>query len=193
MAEKISRKQQILQVLADILEKQPEVKVTTKLIASEVGVTEAALYRHFQSKSRMYSDLIDFIEETLLSLISRIEAEENSIVLKLEKILTVYLSFAEKNPGLSRLITGEALAKEEDYRLVERMTKLSEKIEINLKQILRESQLEGLQLKQSAASIAKCLHATCEGLVLKYNRSNFKNPPLEDWQETWNNLQRAFF
>lgn len=193
MTEKISRKQQILQVLADILEKQPEVKVTTKLIATEVGVTEAALYRHFQSKSRMYSDLIDFIEETLLSLISRIEAEENSIVFKLEKILTVYLSFAEKNPGLSRLMTGEALAKEEDYRLVERMTKLSEKIEINLKQILRESQLEGLQLKQSAASIAKCLHATCEGLVLKYNRSNFKNPPLEDWQETWNNLQRAFF
>lgn len=193
MTEKISRKQQILQVLADILEKQPEVKVTTKLIATEVGVTEAALYRHFQSKSRMYSDLIDFIEETLLSLISRIEAEENSIIFKLEKILTVYLSFAEKNPGLSRLMTGEALAKEEDYRLVERMTKLSEKIEINLKQILRESQLEGLQLKQSAASIAKCLHATCEGLVLKYNRSNFKNPPLEDWQETWNNLQRAFF
>lgn len=193
MTEKISRKQQILQVLADILEKQPEVKVTTKLIATEVGVTEAALYRHFQSKSRMYSDLIDFIEETLLSLISRIEAEENSIIFKLEKILTVYLSFAEKNPGLSRLMTGEALAKEEDYRLVERMTKLSEKIEINLKQILRKSQLEGLQLKQSAASIAKCLHATCEGLVLKYNRSNFKNPPLEDWQETWNNLQRAFF
>lgn len=193
MTEKISRKQQILQVLADILEKQPEVKVTTKLIATEVGVTEAALYRHFQSKSRMYSDLIDFIEETLLSLISRIEAEENSIIFKLEKILTVYLSFAEKNPGLSRLMTGEALAKEEDYRLVERMTKLSEKIEINLKQILRESQLGGLQLKQSAASIAKCLHATCEGLVLKYNRSNFKNPPLEDWQETWNNLQRAFF
>lgn len=193
MTEKISRKQQILQVLADILEKQPEVKVTTKLIATEVGVTEAALYRHFQSKSRMYSDLIDFIEETLLSLISRIEAEENSIIFKLEKILTVYLSFAEKNPGLSRLMTGEALAKEEDYRLVERMTKLSEKIEINLKQILRESQLEGLQLKQSAASIAKCLHATCEGLVLKYNRSNFKNPPLEDWQETWTNLQKAFF
>lgn len=193
MTEKISRKQQILQVLADILEKQPEVKLTTKLIASEVGVTEAALYRHFASKSQMYGELIDFIEENLLALINRIDTEEDSIIVKLEKIATIYLSFAEKNPGLSRLITGEALAKEDDYRLFERMANFSNKIELNLKKILRESHMEGLELNQSAESIAKYLHATCEGLVLKYNRSNFKKLPLEDWQETWNNLVRIFF
>lgn len=193
MTEKISRKQQILQVLADILAKQPEVKVTTKLIASEVGVTEAALYRHFASKSQMYGELIDFIEENLLALMNRIDSEEHSIIAKLEKIVTIYLSFAEKNPGLSRLVTGEALAKEDDYRLFERMASFSDKVELKLKNILRESHIEGLELNQSAESIAKYLHATCEGLVLKYNRSNFKKLPLEDWQETWNNLVRIFF
>lgn len=192
MANKIPKKQQILQVLADILEKQPNKKITVKLIATEVGFTEAALYRHFPSKLKMYSELLDFIEESLFKIFNEIDSEGSSIVSKIENILSVYLGFAEKNPGLSRLITGEALA-EEDERLYERMVLFSEKIEMKIKHILREYALENIELNQSVASTAKVLHSVCEGLVLKYNRSNFKNLPTDEWQETWENLKKVFF
>src|SRR5690554_2028561 len=109
---KTSRKEQILQSLAEMLEKAPGERITTAALARQVGVSEAALYRHFPSKARMFEGLIKFIEDTLFVRINRIMQEEQSTQRRCERILTLLLTFAEKNPGMTRLLTGDALAGE---------------------------------------------------------------------------------
>ncbi len=184
-ANKISRKDQILQALARMLESAPGERITTAALAREVGVSEAALYRHFPSKARMFEGLIKFIEETLFARISRIINEEESAELRCQNILLLLLTFCDKNPGMTRLLTGDALAGETE-RLRERIAQFFSRLESQLKQVLREAQIrENLKTTISPAILANLLLASAEGKLALFVRSEFKVSPLENWETQW--------
>ena len=187
---KTSRKEHILQALAHMLESGPGERITTAALAREVGVSEAALYRHFPSKARMFEGLIKFIEDTLFIRINRILQDELTTVERCEKILTLLLTFAEKNPGMTRLMTGDALAGETE-RLRLRIGQLFDRLESQLKQVLREAPLrENLKPSISPAVLAGLLLATAEGRLAQFVRSEFKRLPTENWEEQWSYLQQ---
>ncbi|MEZ5530532.1 MAG: nucleoid occlusion factor SlmA [Porticoccaceae bacterium] len=180
-----SRKQQILQSLARMLEATPGGRITTAALAAEVGVSEAALYRHFPSKTRMYEGLIDFIEETLFSRVRTIVAEEPDTAARCYRILTLLLTFAERNPGITRLLTGDALTGETD-RLHKRIQQLFDRLETQLKQILREGEMtEKLRLATTVTAAANFILSLAEGRISQFVRSGFTRPPTENWQEQW--------
>ncbi len=188
--EKISRKDQILQTLASMLENSPGERITTAALAKEVGVSEAALYRHFPSKARMFESLIGFIEDTLFQRISRILQEEQRAAVKVHNILLLLLTFADRNPGLTRLLTSEALTGETE-RLRERITQFFSRLEAQIKQILREAQIrENLKPTISPAALANLLLACCEGKLQQFVRSEFKQSPVESWDVQWEFLSR---
>ena len=186
---KKSRKDQILQALARMLETSPGERITTAALAKEVGVSEAALYRHFPSKARMFEGLIKFIE-TLFLRISRILNEESSAEVRCQKILTLLLTFSDKNPGMTRLLTGDALAGE-TARLRVRIVQYYSRLESQLKQILREAQIrESLKATVSPAALANLLLASAEGRLTQFVRSEFQQSPLENWDTQWEFLSR---
>lgn len=183
--QKISRRQHILQCLAQMLEREPGARITTAALAREVGVSEAALYRHFPSKAKMFEGLIEFIEETLFTRTNRIIAEEPGALLQLEKCLTLLLGFAERNPGISRLLTGDALTGETE-RLHQRIGQVMDKFEMQLRQIVREAETrEGLRPTITATATANLLMAIAEGRIAQFTRSGFRKPPTEQWSEQW--------
>lgn len=187
---KVSRKDQILQALARMLEAAPGERVTTAALAREVGVSEAALYRHFPSKARMFEGLIKFIEDTLFARINRILNDETSAEIRCHNILLLLLTFCDKNPGMTRLLTGDALAGETE-RLRERIAQFFHRLEAQLKQILREAQIrENLRTTISSAALANLLLASCEGRLAQFVRSEFKLSPLEDWEAQWQFLSK---
>ena len=187
---KVSRKDQILQALARMLETAPGERITTAALAEEVGVSEAALYRHFPSKARMFEGLIKFIEETLFLRISRILDDESSAETRCHNILTLLLNFSDKNPGMTRLLTGDALAGETE-RLRARIAQLLNRVESQLKQVLREAQIrENLKPGVSPTALANLLLATCEGRLAQFVRSEFKKSPLENRDTQWEFLSR---
>jgi TetR/AcrR family transcriptional regulator len=183
--EKLSRRDQILQALARMLEVNPGGRITTSNLAKEVGVSEAALYRHFPSKAKMFEGLIEFIELTLFSRINTIVKEEPAALEQCEKIIGLLLTFTEKNPGITRLLTGDALAGETD-RLRIRIAQLFNRLETQLKQILREAELrEGVRTKLSPSQTANLLIVFADGKISQFVRSEFNKPPTEAWQEQW--------
>ena len=187
---KKSRKDQILQALARMLETSPGERITTAALAKEVGVSEAALYRHFPSKARMFEGLIKFIEETLFLRISRILNEETNAEVRCHKILTLLLTFSDKNPGMTRLLTGDALAGE-TTRLRVRIVQFYSRLESQLKQILREAQIrENLKATVSPTALANLLLASVEGRLTQFVRSEFQQSPLENWDTQWEFLSR---
>ena len=187
---KTSRKDQILQALARMLETSPGERITTAALAKEVGVSEAALYRHFPSKARMFEGLIKFIEETLFLRISRILNAESSAEVRCQKILTLLLTFSDKNPGMTRLLTGDALAGE-TARLRVRIVQFYSRLESQLKQILREAQIrENLKATVSPTALANLLLASVEGRLTQFVRSEFQQSPLENWDTQWEFLSR---
>lgn len=186
---KPSRKEQILQSLARMLETSPNERITTAALAREVGVSEAALYRHFPSKARMFEGLIKFIEDTLFTRFNRILADESSAEKRCEQVLFLILTFAEKNPGITRIMAGDALAGETE-RLRTRVAQIYDRIESQLKQILREAQIrEGLKPPVSAVALANLLLAWCQGRMNEYVRSGFQRSPLENWETQWDYLR----
>ncbi len=187
---RISRKEHILQSLARMLESSPGERITTAALAREVGVTEAALYRHFPSKARMFEGLIAFIEETLFTRITRILEDEPSAERRCEKSLGLLLAFAERNPGMTRLLTGDALQGETE-RLRVRISQLFDRLEAQLKQILREAQIrENLKSAVSPSVMATLLMASAEGRLMQFVRSEFKRLPTQHWDEQWQVLSR---
>lgn len=187
-----SRKHQILQALARMLETSPGERITTAALAKEVGVSEAALYRHFPSKARMFEGLIKFIEETLFLRVSKILNEESSAEVRCQKILTLLLAFSDKNPGMTRLLTGDALAGE-TQRLRVRITQFYNRLEAQLKQILREAQIrENLKPAISPSALANLLLASAEGRLVQFVRSEFNQSPLENWDIQWKFLSKYF-
>lgn len=187
---KISRKHQILQALARMLETAPGERITTAALAKEVGVSEAALYRHYPSKARIFEGLIKFIEETLFLRITRILNEESSAEIRCRKILTLLLTFSDKNPGMTRLLTGDALAGE-THRLRVRIAQFYNRLEAQLKQILREAQIrESLKPAISPSALANLLLASAEGRLIQFVRSEFDQSPLENWDIQWEFLSK---
>lgn len=189
--EKISRRDQILQALAHMLESNPGGRITTAGLAKEVGVSEAALYRHFPSKARMYEGLISFIEDTIFSRVSMILRDIPEAEVRCEKMLTLILTFAEKNPGMCRLLSGDALSGETE-RLRQRIQQVFERIETQLKQILREAELreDKHAANHNVSALANLLTAVIEGRIRQYVRSEFADRPTHYWDQQWQLLGR---
>jgi TetR/AcrR family transcriptional regulator len=170
------RRLQILQTLAAMLqEPQPE-KITTAALAARIGVSEAALYRHFSSKAQMYEGLIEFIEQTLFGLIARITAETPSPTAQVEAIISMLLSFAAKNPGMTRVLIGEALVHENE-RLQRRINQLHDRIEAQLRQCLR---LGNGQHSDLSAPLANLLQCVVVGRWHQFAKSGFTRAPGGD-------------
>ncbi|KYL35176.1 nucleoid occlusion factor SlmA [Pseudoalteromonas agarivorans] len=185
-----NRKEQILQALAQMLETSPGQRITTAKLAAEVGVSEAALYRHFPSKARMFEGLIEFIEDTLLSRINLILENEKESQTRVYNILLLLLTFAEKNPGITRILTGDALQGEQE-RLRERVQGLFEKLETQFKQVLRERKLrEGKTFQSDELTLANFLLAYVEGKMNQFVRSDFKVKPSSQFEKQWPELQK---
>lgn len=167
------RRLQILQTLAAMLqEPQPE-KITTAALAARIGVSEAALYRHFSSKAQMYEGLIEFIEQTLFGLVARITADTTSPVAQVEAILAMLLNFSAKNPGMTRVLIGEALVHENE-RLQKRINQLHDRIEAQLRQCLR---LAGEPSAECSGPLANLLLCTVVGRWHQFAKSGFTRAP----------------
>lgn len=191
--EKGAKKEGILRALAQMLENHPGGRITTASLAEEVGVSEAALYRHFPSKARMFEGLIDFMEETLFTRITRIMGEGSTALVQCEKILFLVLTFAEKNPGISRVLNGDALVGETD-RLRDRASQVYNRLDTQLKQIFREAELkEGVRTRMSPAVTSNLLLTFVEGKISQFVRSDFQQKPTEQWSEQWLYINQDLF
>lgn len=191
--EKLSRREQILQSLAQMLEVNPGQRITTAALAKEVGVSEAALYRHFPSKARMFEGLIGFIEETIFSRVTVITNSESDGIKQCEQILALLLAFVEKNPGMARILTGDALAGETD-RLRQRINQFFERLETQIKQLLREAEAtQNLRTVQPAGASANLMLAAAEGRIRQFVRTEFRRKPSEQWQDQWSILATGIF
>jgi len=190
---KPSRKEQILQSLATILEQSPGGRITTAGLAKHVGVSEAALYRHFPSKAKMFEALIEFIETTIFSRISQIMNEEMEADKRCEKILGLILTFCERNPGITRILTGDPLAGETE-RLRQRVTQLFDRIEAQLRQIIREMPIRGQQKTSTDPVVAaNLLLSLAEGRIGQYVRSDFERKPTTEWDAQWQVVREGLF
>lgn len=192
-SEKQSRRHQILEALAHQLETSPGERITTANLARAVGVSEAALYRHFPSKARMFEGLIEFIEDTVFGLVTRILAEQGGSVARCERILTVLLGFSARNPGITRILVGDALVGETD-RLRVRVGQFFDRVETQLKQVLREGEVAGeLQAGTPVGAAANLLLSVAAGCMAQFVRSGFKREPLENWEQQWPMLAQGMF
>jgi len=185
------RRQTILETLAHMLEKNQGEHITTAQLARAVGVSEAALYRHFASKAKMFEGLLEFIEETLFTRINKILAEESRAETRVQNILFLLLGFADKNPGMARLLYGDVLVGETE-RLRKRVVQIYERIETQLKQILREAEASE-NLRVPIADTAALLLAVVEGSITRYVRSEFQSSPVAGWDKQWDLLRKGVF
>lgn len=181
----VHRKQQILEALAGMLENTPDSRITTAKLAASVGVSEAALYRHFPSKTKMFEALIAFAEEALFTRIGRLSEEHSGALTQCQGYLRLYIEFCERNPGITRLLTGRALTGESG-RLHQQVAQLYERLETQLRQTLREAELrEHTRTRIPVSTAANLLMSAAEGRVHQYCRSDFKRLPSEGWSEQW--------
>ena len=170
------RRLQIVQTLAAMLQEPQAEKITTAALAARVGVSEAALYRHFSSKAQMYEGLIEFIEQTLFGLIARITADTPSPAAQVEAILNMLLNFAAKNPGMTRVLIGDALVHENE-RLQKRINQLHDRIEAQLRQCLR---LGGDKQTELSGPLANLLQCVVVGRWHQFAKSGFARAPGGD-------------
>lgn len=191
--QKVSRRDHILQALAAMLESQPGARITTAALAKEVGVTEAALYRHFPSKAKMFEGLIEFVEEVVFSRVTLILQESEDAVERCEKILTLLLVFTERNPGITRILNGDALTGEHE-RLQARIAQFFERLEAQLRQVLRDAELRhSLGTAITSAAAASLMLVLVEGHVSQFVRSGFRRKPTENWDAQWGFLRSRLF
>ena len=174
------RRIQILQTLAAMLEAPGADRVTTAALAARIQVSEAALYRHFASKAQMFEGLIEFIEQSVFTLVNQIVERETDGRVQARRIVVVLLQFGEKNPGMTRVMAGDALVFEHE-RLLARMFQFFERIESQLRQSLRAAaDAAGSQTPTVDANVlASVLAAYCGGRLQRYARSGFKRLPTE--------------
>ena len=174
------RKLQILQTLAGMLEKPSAEKITTAALAAKLDVSEAALYRHFASKAQMFEGLIDFIEQSVFTLINQITEREPPGREQAARIVSMLMSFAEKNPGMTRVMVGDALVYENE-RLQSRMNQFFDKIEATLRQSLRDAAaIDGSATPTVDAQVrAAVLTAFVVGRIQRFARSGFRKAPSE--------------
>ncbi len=193
MNRKIPRKQIILESLARELERNPGGRITTASLGRAAGISEAALYRHFASKAKMFEGLIDFAEESIFARINQILQEERDARMRCGQLLYLLLAFSDRNPGVTRVLLGDALVGETE-RLLTRVGQFFARLETQLRQILREGELrEGVTSDLAVSVVANLLLAVVEGRMHQYLRSRFKTSPLEQWEEQWGLLQASLF
>ena len=174
------RRVQILQTLASMLELPGADRVTTAALAAKLDVSEAALYRHFASKAQMFEGLIEFIESSVFTLVNQIHEREAPPLVQVQQMLTVLLQFAEKNPGMARVMVGDALVFENE-RLLARMNQFFERFESQLRQSLRGRAEDAGSVTPTvdANSQASVLTAFAVGRLQRFARSGFKRSPVE--------------
>jgi TetR/AcrR family transcriptional regulator len=174
------RRVQILQTLASMLEQPGAERITTAALAAKLDVSEAALYRHFASKAQMFEGLIEFIEQTVFTLINQIQEREADAAVQVRKMITVVLQFAEKNPGMVRVMVGDALVFEND-RLMQRMNQFFERFESQLRQSLRAAADASGSTTPTvdANEHASVLASFVVGRLQRFARSGFKRSPTE--------------
>ena len=174
------RRVQILQTLARMLEQPGAERITTAALAARLDVSEAALYRHFASKAQMFEGLIEFIESSVFTLVNQIVEREPSGALQAQRIVAVLLQFGEKNPGMTRVMVGDALVFEHE-RLAVRMTQFFDRVESQLRQCLRSAAAEDGSATPTvdASALASALVAFAVGRLHRYARSGFRRVPTE--------------
>ena len=171
------RQLDIMQNLAKMLGEKGPVKITTSLLSKECGITEAAIYRHFPSKRKIYSGLVDFCEQNIFDLITNINTSDGDELEKTKRMLILLVTFSEKNPGLARLLTREAFSVDETS-LDERIGQMMSKIELLIKQNLQKYEQETKKkLALPTASAANLLLACSEGIIQQFVRSGFQDTP----------------
>jgi len=190
---KPNRKHQILEALALMLESSPGTRITTAKLAEQVGVSEAALYRHFPSKSKMFEGLIDFVDEVIFTRVTMIAQDNSNAKQRCERILLLLLNFTERNPGITRILNGDALTGE-NAKLRARVNQFYERLETQLKQIIREAEArDGVRTTISAQQTASLMLTLAEGRVSQFVRSEFKRKPTHDWADQWQQLITGLF
>ncbi len=175
------RRLQILQTIASMLQDGAAEKVTTAALAARLSLSEAALYRHFASKAQMFEGLLDFIEETVFSLINQIESRSAAPAARAREIILMLLNFSEKNPGMTRVLIGDAIVNE-DARLQARVNQFVERVEASLRQCARLQAAESGQLAAAAldpAVRAGLAMAYIQGRWLQFAKSGFRKRPSE--------------
>ena len=175
------RKLQILQTVAQMLEQPKSEKITTAALAERLDISEAALYRHFASKAQMFEGLIEFIEQTVFGLINKITQEEKSGVKQVEEIVAMLFNFAQKNRGMTRVLTGDALVNENE-RLQQRINQLLDRIEATLKQSLRIAATQGeLGEAVDVGAYSNLLVCYVIGRWQQFAKSGFTREPMAQW------------
>jgi TetR/AcrR family transcriptional regulator len=174
------RRVQILEALATMLEKPGAERITTSALAARLDVSEAALYRHFASKAQMFEGLIEFIEQSVFSLVNQITERETDPVTRTRKLVVMVLQFGEKNPGMTRVMVGDALVFEND-RLQDRMNQFFDKLEAGFRQSLRDAATaSGAATPTVDAQVqASVLASFMVGRLQRFARSGFKRLPSE--------------
>jgi TetR/AcrR family transcriptional regulator len=175
------RKLQILQTLAAMLEQPKGEKITTAALAGKLDVSEAALYRHFASKAQMFEGLIDFIESTVFGLINQITEQQENGLVQVQAITGMLLNFAERNPGMTRVIIGDALVNE-DERLQARMNQFIERIELAIRQSLRVAATQGLASEAEVGARANMITGLVIGRWHRFAKTGFKQNPSDGAQ-----------
>lgn len=187
------RRQQVLTVLTHMLHSERGMeRMTTARLAQEVGVSEAALYRYFPSKTKMFEALLDNIEASLFSRIDQSSAMETNTQNRIHDILQVIFDFARKNPGMTRILTGHALMFEET-KLQARVAQFFDRLEMKLFNILQmRKRRENKSFEVDERTIATYLVTLCEGQFMRYVRTNFRHIPNQGFEQQWQLIETLF-
>jgi TetR/AcrR family transcriptional regulator len=176
------RKDQVLQGLAEILEHPQRIKITTKALAAQLGISESSIYRCFKNKSEMFEALIEFIERTLFVLVNKILQEERCGIQQIESLLLLLLGFSQKNPGMTRILIGDVLINENEH-LQLRIRQLHDRLEATLKQALRFAISERqTDTRFDVVAQANLLMCFVIGRWYQFVKSEFRRDPLVNWE-----------
>lgn len=186
------RKIQIMQTLASMLEEREPVKITTAELAKRTNITEAAIYRHFPSKRKIYEELVIFFENSIFSRIVSIK-KDSKVDDIAGNIVTLILTFCEKNKGISKILNREALSVDE-AKIEDKVSLLFDKISLEIKQSFQnyEKETKG-KLSLSSSSAADLIISCMEGQIQMYVRSKFKRNIIQSWTEHWTVLKKTIF
>ncbi|MDG2954261.1 nucleoid occlusion factor SlmA [Bisgaard Taxon 10/6] len=187
------RRQQVLAVLMNMLHSERGMeRMTTARLAEAVGVSEAALYRYFPNKTKMFEALIDHIEKNLFTRIDQAKALQTNTVSRVHDILLMVLDFARKNPGLTRVLTGHALMFE-DAQLQLRVAQFFDRLELQFVNVLQMSKIrEGKTFAIDERMIAAHLVTFCEGQMMRLVRTNFRRTANQGFEQQWTLLEPIF-
>ncbi len=193
MAEdKVSRKTQIMQTLAQMLEEKEPVKITTAELARRTEITEAAIYRHFPSKRKIYEEMVIFFESNIFPRIESIRSNHPSEEVP-GLIVSLILSFCETNKGFAKILNKQALTAAE-AKIDDKISLIFERLNVEIKQSFQSYERETKKkLKINSSSSADLLMSCMEGQIQAFTRSNFKKNSLTDWQAHWNLLKDSIF